>query len=105
MMDAALSSVHDGSSAAPRRGLIGRLPNWMRSRWALLLALVSTAGVGLVLGWPWLVAAGLAPLVLASLPCVAMCAAGLCMMGKSDGQSCSTRGGSVPDAQQGRQDA
>lgn len=30
-------------------------------------------------GWPWLVAAGLAPLVLAMAPCAVMCAAGMCM--------------------------
>lgn len=50
------------------------------SRRAGLLGL-GTAGVlgAAVLGWPWLVAAGLAPIILAVVPCAAMCALGLCM--------------------------
>ena len=31
--------------------------------------------------WGWLVAAGLAPLLLSIAPCVAMCALGMCTMG------------------------
>jgi hypothetical protein len=38
--------------------------------------------VGLALNWSWLVAIGVAPLLLTALPCVAMCALGLCMMPK-----------------------
>ncbi|WP_192359125.1 hypothetical protein [Mesorhizobium mediterraneum] len=34
---------------------------------------------GLAFNWVWLVAAGIAPLLLSVLPCVAMCALGLCM--------------------------
>jgi len=50
------------------------------SRRAGLLGL-GTAGVlaATGLGWPWLVAAGLAPIILALAPCAAMCALGLCM--------------------------
>jgi hypothetical protein len=48
------------------------------------LVLLSIAGVAIVVGlglnWSWLVAAGVAPLLLSALPCVAMCALGLCMM-------------------------
>jgi hypothetical protein len=43
-----------------------------------VLAIAAIAG-GLALNWSWLVAAGLAPLVLALLPCAAMCALHLCM--------------------------
>jgi hypothetical protein len=38
-------------------------------------------GSGLVLNWSWLVAIGLAPIILGVLPCVAMCALGMCVMG------------------------
>lgn len=46
------------------------------------LAIVAAAA----LNWSWLIAAGLAPLLLSVLPCAAMCALGLCMKGA--GQSC-----------------
>jgi hypothetical protein len=44
------------------------------------------AGAGLFFGWEWLVAAGLAPLLVAVLPCAAMCVLGLCAsrMGNKD---------------------
>src|SRR5260370_32949770 len=46
-----------------------------------LLAIATVAVVaGLWLNWGWLVAVGVAPLILAFLPCAAMCALGLCMM-------------------------
>jgi len=47
-------------------------------RGLIVLAIVALAG-GLALNWSWLVAAGIAPLLLTALPCVAMCALGLCM--------------------------
>ena len=50
----------------------------------LLLAGVVVVG-GLVPSWGWLVAAGIAPLLLAVAPCVAMCALGLCMHRMSGG--------------------
>ena len=60
-------------------GRIGR-------RTALLV--LAPAGVvsGLYFGWSWLVAAGLAPIIAALAPCVAMCALGLCAwrLGKKD---------------------
>lgn len=44
---------------------------------------------GLALNWSWLVAAGIAPILVGALPCVAMCALGLCM-NRASGKSCST---------------
>lgn len=44
-----------------------------------LVALAATAfGVGAYYNWSWLVAAGVAPILLMLLPCAAMCAIGLC---------------------------
>ncbi|MDX8491673.1 hypothetical protein RFN29_08785 [Mesorhizobium sp. VK22B] len=40
---------------------------------------VAIAVAGLAFNWSWLVAAGIAPALLSLLPCVAMCALGLCM--------------------------
>ena len=53
-----------------------------------MLAGVAIATAGLAFNWSWLVAAGLAPLLLSVLPCVAMCALGICMS-RMTGGSCS----------------
>lgn len=42
-----------------------------------LAALIVAAGAAL--NWSWLMAAGIAPLLLSVLPCLAMCVLGLCM--------------------------
>ena len=70
-----------GSSgvASGGTGLAGYLPSWLRGRRVLMLGAVALAGGGAALGWPWLVAFGVAPILLALLPCAAMCALGLCM--------------------------
>ena len=64
---------------------------FLRSRWGLVLAAALAVAGGLALGWEWLALAGVLPLVLSVLPCVAMCALGLCMMKGADGKSCSTQ--------------
>lgn len=56
----------------------------------ILAGLALTAG--LVLNWSWLVAIGIAPILIAVLPCIAMCALGLCMS-RAGGKSCSTAAG------------
>jgi hypothetical protein len=57
------------------------LPRWVpRGRLALFWVAILAIGAGLVFGWDWLVAAGFAPLVVSVLPCLAMCALGLCAM-------------------------
>lgn len=56
---------------------------------SLLLIAVGLVAAGMVLNWGWLVAAGVAPMILGVLPCVAMCALGLCMTKKS-GAACQT---------------
>jgi hypothetical protein len=71
-------------------------PLW--SRWhrrlgprGLILLAVVVIAAGLALNWSWLVAIGLAPIILAVLPCAVMCALGLCMMSRSGG-SCAGSG-------------
>jgi hypothetical protein len=53
---------------------------WAGSRGGLILIAGVAIVAGLGFNWSWLVAAGLAPLILSALPCVAMCALGLCAM-------------------------
>ncbi len=68
------------------------------NRWVLLglgsLAVIAGLCFG---GWAWLVAAGLAPLILSVLPCLVMCALGVCMMGRSE-KSQSTASRNATDA-------
>jgi hypothetical protein len=49
-----------------------------------LLAVIGLAlgGTGLEVGWDWLTAVGIAPLIVSAAPCLLMCALGLCMMGR-----------------------
>ena len=59
--------------AVPKRAESGRrLP-------VLLLTGSAAAVVGAFYNWEWLVALGLVPLLLSALPCLAICALGLCM--------------------------
>jgi hypothetical protein len=65
-----------------RRGLIGL---------AVVLGLAAIA-----LNWSWLVAVGIAPLLVAFAPCAAMCALGLCAS-RMGGGSCSSKTGTAGD--------
>ncbi len=58
------------------------LPSWLRGSRGIVLGAVALAVGGAALGWPWLVALGVAPILLSLAPCAVMCALGLCMMGK-----------------------
>ncbi len=52
---------------------------WLKPR-NLLISLALVGGTGaLVLGWDWVVAAGLASIIIGLAPCLVMCALGLCM--------------------------
>lgn len=70
------AEVHPG---APSQPLTDRLPSWLRGRRGLIVLGALVLGLGAAFNWSWLVAAGVAPLLLSVLPCVAMCALGLCM--------------------------
>ena len=64
-----------------------RVRSWLRSPRGLLLIGIAVIAAGLALGWNWVVAIGLAPIVLAVAPCALMCALGMCMMGMGRGKS------------------
>ena len=71
-----------------------RVRAWLTSPRGLVLVGIAVIAVGLALGWNWVVALGLAPIVLALAPCALMCALGMCMMGM--GRSKSTDSTAVP---------
>ena len=53
-------------------------------RGLMVLAGLAILG-GLAFNWSWLVAAGIAPILISVLPCAAMCAIGVCCLKKSAG--------------------
>ena len=56
-----------------------------RRGWLVLGGVAVAAG--LAFNWGWLVTAGIAPILISVLPCVAMCAVGVCCMKKTASQS------------------
>lgn len=74
------------------RYYVWRATNWARpylgNRRAMIFLAIAVLGAGAALNWGWLVAIGVAPILLALAPCAAMCALGLCM--KGGGKSCSS---------------
>ena len=58
----------------------GLLRSWIGNRYVLALVGLAIAGSGLALGWSWLTAVSVAPLIVSTAPCLVMCAVGACMM-------------------------
>jgi hypothetical protein len=54
------------------------LRHYLGGRVGLIVLTVALLAAGVATSWSWLVAAGIAPLLLALAPCAAMCAIGLC---------------------------
>jgi hypothetical protein len=79
------------TTALPKPGPADLARRWLSGRRVLILAAVAVAGGGAWFGWPWLVAAGIAPILLSLAPCAAMCAVGLCTM-----KACSRPASGVP---------
>ena len=79
---------------------------YLANRWVLLALGGGVLIAGAALNWSWLVAAGVAPIIISLAPCAIMCGLGLCgmkMMGGScEKQSASSSGvkdaGVGPDA-------
>ena len=69
---------------------------YLGNRWALLVLAIIAAVAGLAFNWNWLVAVGLAPILLSTLPCLLMCVFGACMMCRS-GKEQSTLSRNVGD--------
>ncbi len=86
MADTQQSQSQDGSLG---RDLLYALRYYLGSRRGLLVLAGLAIAAGLALNWSWLAAAGIAPILISVLPCLAMCALGMCM-NRSGGKSCST---------------
>src|SRR5260370_37351892 len=62
---------------------------YLVGRCGVLVLVIIAALAGIGLGWNWLIAAGIAPLLLTALPCLVICGLGLCM-NKMLGSSCAS---------------
>jgi hypothetical protein len=85
-----MSSPETASVAKPSlaQDWLDALGYWLRGRRGVAALIVSAVLTGAALNWSWLVAAGVVPLLLTVLPCLAMCGLGLCMS-KMGGGVCS----------------
>lgn len=81
------------SETPSRRDFLPAARSYFGGRRGLIAAGAAVAVAGLAFNWSWLVAAGIAPVLLSLLPCLGMCALGLCMnrtMGGSSGDQSAT---------------
>lgn len=51
---------------------------YLGGRWSLLILASIAVVAGIAFNWNWLVATGIAPILLTALPCALMCGLGLC---------------------------
>lgn len=77
---------HTLSQASRTQGGAFLRRHGLRRRWGALALLLVIIG-GAAWNWNGILALGIAPLILAILPCLAMCALGLCMH-KLTGKTC-----------------
>ncbi len=85
MAETQQSQSQDGSLG---RDLLYAFRYYLGSRRGLLVLAGLAITAGLAWNWSWLVTAGFAPILIGVLPCLAMCALGLCM-NLSGSKSCS----------------
>lgn len=98
-----LSETTKTSETSLTQDLLSLLRYWLGGRKGMIALIVLAVVAGAILNWGWLVALGIAPLILALLPCAAMCALGLCM-NKMMGSSCATQQGASKDMTASRTD-
>lgn len=77
------------SSVALAQGIVNAIWPYIGGKRGLIVLAIGIAAGGMAMNWGWLVAVGIAPILLAVLPCAAMCALGLCMK-MGGGKSCSS---------------
>jgi hypothetical protein len=76
-----VSKLSAASTASSGESLAGRAGRLLRSPRGLIGLAIVLIVVGAAFNWSWLVAAGVAPIILVTAPCLVMCTLGLCMVG------------------------
>ena len=72
------------AETAPTQTVRRVMRRWLTGRRGLIVAGAAIVAAGLALGWSWLTAIGVAPVILSLAPCAAMCAIGACAMRKGN---------------------
>jgi hypothetical protein len=70
--------------AGPAQPIQDFIRRWLTGRRGLIIGGVVIVVAGMALGWNWLSAIGVAPIILSLAPCAAMCAIGACAMMKAN---------------------
>jgi hypothetical protein len=91
------SHLTKAADASPARDLLYAARYYLGGWRGVLVLAVIAALIGVGFNWSWLVAAGIAPILISILPCLVMCGLGFCMMCRSSGeQSASLRDAADP---------
>lgn len=78
------------TSASLTRDLLHAARYYLGSRRGILILATVAIVAGTAFNWSWLVATGIAPILLTALPCAVMCGLGLCM-NRLFGNSCESQ--------------
>lgn len=78
------------ADASLTRNILNLAWYYLGNRRGLFIFAGLAIAASLAFNWSWLLAVGIAPILVSVLPCLAMCALGLCMK-KAGGKSCVSR--------------
>lgn len=101
MKDVSGPDLSAGAPGAPH-STFDQVRRIATSRRGLLIGSLILIGIGAFASWDWLVAAGIAPILIAVGPCLAMCGLGLCMRGGDCKETNSTTAGTPPGSNERR---
>lgn len=86
------------TDASLTRALFYAAGYYLLSRRGIVFMATIAIVAGIAFNWSWLVATGIAPILLTALPCAVMCGLGLCF-NRLFGNSCSTEVSQSSDAE------
>jgi YHS domain-containing protein len=89
----------DTSDQSLARDILYAIRYYLGSPRTLIVLAVVLIVSGVALNWGWLVAAGLAPILITLLPCAVMCALGMCMHKTAGGDKAGSRNGAAGGTQ------
>lgn len=87
------------TSASLTRDLLHAARYYLGNRRGILILATVAIVAGTAFNWSWLVATGIAPILLTALPCAVMCGLGLCM-NKLFGNSCEAQSSQPQNAKE-----
>ena len=85
---------------SPMAGPLFALRGFLRTRLGVIAMAALAIGGGFYFGWGYVVAAGLAPLIIGVAPCAVMCGLGLCMAGGKKSQDTNNQGANTANLNQ-----